>query len=200
MNRTEDDEGLGEEVSSRLEEMFGEDEDAGFGEQNSPVRELRALVAGIDWEISDESMGAFLKEIRRLQKTYQDDKTLSMFLKLQESVGKYIKAKKAKAHPEAIGFVADVFKNFESVLARPEMPEKEKKRLLSADVKRFKEFKKRVLSPEPAGSQKVSGNTGGGPAAVLDNQEALDYIVEELRKTIKSELQVIQQIIKNLGA
>ena len=79
MNRTEDDEGLGKEVSSRLEEMFGEDEDAGFDEQNSPVRELRALVAGIDWEISDESMGAFLKEIRRLQGTYQDDKTLSMF-------------------------------------------------------------------------------------------------------------------------
>lgn len=200
MNRTEDDEGLGAEVSSRLEEMFGEDESAGIDEQSSPVRQLRALVAGIDWEISDESMSAFLKEVQRLQDQYQEDKILSMFLKLQEAVGKYIKAKKVKAHPEAIGFVADVFKNFEKVLATPEMPESEKKRLLSADVKRFKDFKQRVMAPAREGGAGGAGASVQSSASVLENQAALDYIVEELRKTIRSELQVIQQIIKNLGA
>jgi hypothetical protein len=200
LNRTEDDEGLGEELSSRLEEMFGEDESAGFEEQESPIRDLRALVAGIDWEISDESMGAFLKEVNRLQGQYDNDKTLSMFLKLQEAVGKYIKAKKAKAHPDATRFVAEIYKNFETVLMQPEMPDKEKKRRLSSDIKKFKEFKQQVLSRGAGGQQRLPGTASGKSAAVWENQEALDYIVEELKKTIRSELQLIQQIIKNLGA
>lgn len=201
MNRTDDDEGLGAEVNTRLDEMFGDEEDEEFDEKDSPVSDLKALVAGIDWEISDESMGAFLKEVNSLQKRYQDDKNLSAFLKLQEAIGKYIKAKKAKAHPDAIRFVVDVFKNFETVLTRPDMSETEKRRLVSSDIQKFKEFKQRVLSKGVTGEQKnQTAVSPGRPAAVLENQEALDYIVEELKKTIKSELQIIQQIIKNLGA
>jgi hypothetical protein len=201
LNRTDDDEGLGAEVNTRLDEMFGDEEDEEFDEKDSPVSDLKALVAGIDWEISDESMGAFLKEVNSLQKRYQDDKNLSAFLKLQEAIGKYIKAKKAKAHPDAIRFVVDVFKNFETVLTRPDMSETEKRRLVSSDIQKFKEFKQRVLSKGVTGEQKnQTAVSPGRPAAVLENQEALDYIVEELKKTIKSELQIIQQIIKNLGA
>lgn len=201
MNRTDDDEGLGAEVNTRLDEMFGDEEDEEFDEKDSPVSDLKALVAGIDWEISDESMGAFLNEVNSLQKRYQDDKNLSAFLKLQEAIGKYIKAKKAKAHPDAIRFVVDVFKNFETVLTRPDMSETEKRRLVSSDIQKFKEFKQRVLSKGVTGEQKnQTAVSPGRPAAVLENQEALDYIVEELKKTIKSELQIIQQIIKNLGA
>jgi hypothetical protein len=201
LNRTDDDEGLGAEVNTRLDEMFGDEEDEEFDEKDSPVSDLKALVAGIDWEISDESMGAFLKEVNSLQKRYQDDKNLSAFLKLQEAIGKYIKAKKAKAHPDAIRFVIDVFKNFETVLTRPDMSETEKRRLVSSDIQKFKEFKQRVLSKGVTGEQKnQTAVSPGRPAAVLENQEALDYIVEELKKTIKSELQIIQQIIKNLGA
>lgn len=201
MNRTDDDEGLGAEVNTRLDEMFGDEEDEEFDEKDSPVSDLKAMVAGIDWEISDESMGAFLKEVNSLQKRYQDDKNLSAFLKLQEAIGKYIKAKKAKAHPDAIRFVIDVFKNFETVLTRPDMSETEKRRLVLSDIQKFKEFKQRVLSKGVTGEQKNQPAVSPGrPAAVLENQEALDYIVEELKKTIKSELQIIQQIIKNLGA
>jgi hypothetical protein len=201
LNRTDDDEGLGAEVNTRLDEMFGDEEDEEFDEKDSPVSDLKAMVAGIDWEISDESMGAFLNEVNSLQKRYQDDKNLSAFLKLQEAIGKYIKAKKAKAHPDAIRFVVDVFKNFETVLTRPDMSETEKRRLVSSDIQKFKEFKQRVLSKGVTGEQKnQTAVSPGRPAAVLENQEALDYIVEELKKTIKSELQIIQQIIKNLGA
>lgn len=201
MNRTEDDDGLGAEVNSRLDEMFGDDDPEEFDEQDSPIRNLKALVAGIDWEISDESMSAFLKEIRFLQDKYQSDKNLSMFLKLQETIGKYIKAKKARAHPDAIRFVVEVFRNFETVLMQPDMPETEKKRLVSSDIRKFKEFKQQVLSRGPGSEQKDRAPVSSvKPAAVLENKEALDYIVEELKKTIKSELQVIQQIIKNLGA
>ena len=86
---------------------------------DSPIRNLKALVFSIDWEITDETMVDFLAETNRLKQKYKDDQILSLFLKLHESIGKYIKAKKARAHPDSIKFVASVYKNFEKVLLIP---------------------------------------------------------------------------------
>ncbi|MCF8093763.1 MAG: hypothetical protein K9J79_00220 [Desulfobacteraceae bacterium] len=267
-----DEDDIGAQVSSRLEELFGEQDEqdsagpagesaeapgkgqavqADPAEDNVtdppgyPLKNLKAYVFGIDWEITDESMKEFLEEVRGLQSKYQHDKLLSTFLKLHESVGKYIRAKKARAHPEAIKFVASVFKSFEKVLMTPDMPESRKKSLLSAEIKKFKNFREKVMAagktrqPEPADAiagkpeekpteasehlkeepptegetyqaepAETEGSAGDKqfpaeepkPAAVLENQEALDYIVAELRKTIKAEFHTIRQIIKNLGA
>lgn len=258
-----DEDDIGAQVSSRLEELFGEEDedestdqqsgappeaeqyrgsagkmhdesqfspdDAGSGDQDSPLKDLKALVFGIDWEITDEGMKDFLREIRNLQERYQHDKVLSAFLKLHESVGKYISAKKGSAHPEAFKFVASVFKSFEKVLTTPEMKDSRKKRLLSEEIRNFKDFKEKLAAargknspaepaahlsgdrqpgagfeqqqPEPEDSQ---GEENQGEekqvASVLENQEAVDYIVAELKKTIRAEFHTIRQIIKNLGA
>ena len=247
MATMDDDGGLGAEVSSRLDELFGEDESSSAtssaavsprktnassdaaavrksadssvsassaDDDKSPIKNLKALVFGIDWEINDEAMLAFLKETKLLQKKYANDKILLMFLKLHESIGKYIKARKAKAHPDAIKFVTSVFKSFEKVLMTPGMTELQKKRLLSGEVKKFKDFKERILSreqaigeaeiieAEPAMATEARGNAPdrAKPALSLDSQEAINYIIEELRKTIKTEFHTILQIIKNLGA
>jgi hypothetical protein len=153
----------------------------------------------------------FLNETKRLSQKYKDDKILSMFLKLHESIGKYIKAKKARAHPDSIKFVASVYKNFEKVLISPGMKENQKKQLLTAEVKKFKDFKQRVLlrdgSGEPSAVAKSSAGadtravkpvTGAGLS--LETKEAIDYILEQVKKEIKAEFHTLRQIIKNIGA
>jgi len=255
---------------------------ADFDTADSPLNELKALVFGIDWEINEESMVAFLKEVRQLQQQYEKDKIFSTFLKLHESVGKYIKAKKSRAHPDALKFVASVFTSLEKALLTPDMPRAQKKRLLAEEIRKFKAFKEQVASkkksgaPEPAASvpaehkpaapeeekpaalaaeepaaaagqepaptaeaespaaaeetpvvmldeesppateqapvmefEEESAAAGGEepvaaaeekPVAVLQNQEVIDYIVSELRKTIQAEFRTLHQILKNLGA
>jgi hypothetical protein len=242
----EEDGSLGAEVSSRLDELFG-DEDApaspvsgrsvaaegaaddsritskkperplakaGVEEdlaEDSPIRNLKALVFSIDWEITDETMVDFLAETDRLLKRYQNDKILTLFLKLHESIGKYIKARKARAHPDAIKFVASVYKNFEKVLLTPNMNENQKKQLLAMEVNKFKDFKERVLSREAAGepvAEAAAPARTPSPAPVAAesqatgplSKEALDYIVEQIKKEIKAEFHTLRQIIKNLGA
>lgn len=245
MTTTKEDEGsLGAEVSDRLDELFGDDEsgasaekvivadraktppkksaapvaesDVSISDEDSPIRNLKALVFSIDWEITDETMVDFLKETTRLKQKYQNDQVLTLFLKLHESIGKYIKAKKARAHPDAIAFVASVFKNFEKVLLSPGMQEKQRKQLLSAEVQKFKAFKQRILLRDGAaeGDQQASRDdlhdsvkariseksiTADAPLS-LESKEALDYIVEQLKKEIKAEFHTLRQIIKNLGA
>lgn len=247
MTTKDDDGGLGSEVSSRLDELFGDGApddapkatgspkakppagpgaarremrkevravDAGHGKE-SPIKNLQALVFSIDWEITDETMVAFLSEVSRLQQTFRNDQVLLLFLKLHESIGKYIKARKAKAHPDAIKFVASVYKHFEKVLSTPGMPEIQKKKLLASQVNKFKEFKQRVLLREEAmapsekavyevavepASPRMAEKAAPGVGLSLESRQAIDYIVEELKKTIKTEFQTMRQIIKNLGA
>lgn len=245
MATNDDDGSLGAEVSSRLDELFGDEEteetpvsivssatvsvadepkskvkaaakesteDAASDlDEDSPIRNLKALVFSIDWEITDETMVDFLNETKRLGQKYKDDKILSMFLKLHESIGKYIKAKKARAHPDSIKFVASVYKNFEKVLTSPGMKENQKKQLLTAEVKKFKDFKQRVLlrdgSGEPAQVVKatVVADTRAvkpvsGAGLSLETKEAIDYILEQVKKEIKAEFHTLRQIIKNIGA
>ncbi|MFP4686971.1 MAG: hypothetical protein ACLFN5_02555 [bacterium] len=262
-----DEDDIGAQVSNRLEELFGEEDEeeeeetsqqqagapepASGGsepaesgepsapEEDSPLKDLKALVFGIDWEITDEGMRQFLEEVRNLQSHYSDDKVLATFLKMHESVGKYIGARKSRAHPEAFKFLSSVFKSFEKVVTNPGMPDTEKKRLLAEEIRSFKGFKHQLTSaakqrralaraepetvyrqpsgsdrPEAAGQTAPSGQEDAGgkenegaevpgaqkPAAGIESREALDYIVSELRKTIREEFHTIRQIIKNLGA
>jgi hypothetical protein len=39
-----------------------------------------------------------------------------------------------------------------------------------------------------------------GPPLSLESREAIDYIVEQIKKEIKAEFHTLRQIIKNLGA
>lgn len=242
MTTKEEDGSLGAEVSSRLDELFGDEDseatpvskgssmavsgaddsrvtgrkvakptaatvvDDDLGE-DSPIRNLKALVFSIDWEITDETMVDFLAETDRLLQIYKNDKILTLFLKLHESIGKYIKAKKARAHPDAMKFVASVYKNFEKVLLTPGMKENQKKQLLASEVNKFKDFKERILlrgeptsevAPERMAAPAV--RSGVGPTLSLESKEAIEYIVEQLKKEIKAEFHTLRQIIKNLGA
>jgi len=194
-------------------EVSNDDDDA-----NSPVKDLKALVFSIDWEITDEIMVDFLKETRRLAKMYRKDKVLSIFLKLHESIGKYIKAKKVRAHPDSFKLIASVFKNFEKVLLSAGITEVQKKKLLSSEVKKFKAFKQRVIlreeTLEPAETGKmdirvieevtpevhVAEKAAPAVSLPLESKEAVEYILSELKKTIKAEFHTMRQIIKNLGA
>ncbi len=251
MTKKDEDGSLNAEVSSRLDELFGDDDsetsampvessgesissapdtrgkkltaaDVGNGvdgdDADSPVKVLKALVFSIDWEITDENMVDFLKETKRLAKMYRKDKVLSIFLKLHESIGKYIKAKKVRAHPDSFKLIASVFKNFEKVLSTPGITEVQKKKLLSAEVKKFKAFKQRVIlreeALEPAETEKMEirvieevapevpvANKATPPVSLpLESKEAVEYILSELKKTIKTEFHTLRQIIKNLGA
>jgi len=166
-----------------------------------------------------KSMVDFLKETHRLAQKHKKDKVLSVFLKLHDSIGKYIKAKKARAHPDSMKLIASVFQNFEKVLLSTGITEVQKKKLLSSEVKKFKAFKQRVLlreeALEPAETEKmdvrvieevappvapVSDKAAPPVTLPLESKQAVEYILSELKKTIKAEFHTLRQIIKNLGA
>ncbi len=179
------------------------------GRADHSLQNLKALVSEIEWEISDEIMSAFLREVALLQKSYHHDSVRLMFLKLHESIGKYIQAKKARAHPDAIKIVSSVFRAFSKTANEPGMPVYRQKKLLSAEVQVFKEFKQRVQGgkKQPADDHGVPesfAQKAVEPPVKLASREDMvlfaDYIVQQIRAVVADEVQKALQTLKTNGS
>lgn len=214
MGSKDEDANLNDEVTSRLDELFGEDapdatvmpetqemqenpaaeeeaaaadiepSGAAYESSTGPIDNLKALVFSIDWEITDATMKAFLKEVKQLKEQYKQDRMSLMFLKLHESLGKYIKSKKARAHPDAIKLVASIYHKFEKMLLSPELSESEKKKLVSREVKKYNQFKKKVLaaketSAPAAPAPQTEPEPQAAPESASEPVSALSESVQE---------------------
>ncbi len=51
----------------------------------NPLRELKSVVLSLDWEITDEAMDRFFREIQRLEHEYGNEKIPVPFLHLLDS-------------------------------------------------------------------------------------------------------------------
>lgn len=213
MTKTKD-EAIVSEVSSRLDDLFGETEQPGpslndkdlIVPQESAILDLNAIVLSIDWEITDEILARFIDEISRLKTLYRDDLILSSFLKLHGSVGKYLSIQKVNAHPDSIRLLQSLFDGFEKVVNSPEMKDVEKKKILSAEVVKFKQLREQVLlAPKgvpPKKDLKLQDLAAKAPLAAETNlmasQEFFDHIREEIRKIIKAEFRSLKDELKLL--
>ena len=210
---------LTEEVETRLDELFDENdgslEGVGTGDnlEDSPLRELRAIVLSIDWEITDEAMTRFIDQVDRLKTTYKDDRLLLLFLQLLGPLGKYIKANKSRCLPEAIQLLNSVYTNFEKVATSEAMPRQQKKKILMAEVVRFKELKELIAahqrknSPQKADAPPAlqSAPEDKAPVAPQGDDETvtlsradLAFLVSELTHVIRAEFDALKNVLQTL--
>lgn len=178
---------------------------AGISRDESPIDNLRALVAEIEWEITDDTMRAFLNEVALLKQKYGQDPVLSTCLKLEESIGKYIRAKKVNTHPDAIKLVSSSFNVLERIVRTPSMPMNQQKQQLAVEVKAFKELKQKLTEHKRTARPAAAvGDQAPGISVSLESREALDslaeYIVEKLKKVIAEEFEKIRRDLASPGS
>lgn len=130
-------------------EVFDDEEEYADYWNTSPLRWLKTIVLSIDWEITDDGLNKFIEQVNKLQSTdYKTDKIILMFLKLLDSLGKYIKDKKATAHPDAIKLLILSYKSLEEIILTKSMTAVEKKIILSARARDFAELKTKMLQKD----------------------------------------------------
>jgi len=161
--------GLCNKFESRMDdffkknEVFDDDEEHADYWNTSPLRWLKTIVLSIDWEITDDGLNKFIEQVNKLQSTdYKTDKIILMFLKLLDSLGKYIKDKKANAHPDAIKLLILSYKSLEEIILTKSMTAVEKKIILSARARDFSELKTKMLQKDKwaklqAANREISG-------------------------------------------
>ncbi|MDA8133529.1 MAG: hypothetical protein M0T82_02805 [Desulfobacteraceae bacterium] len=105
---------------------------------------LKAVILAIDWEISEGTLQHFGTVVREFLSVYHQDKIYHHFLKIIQSLGNYIGARKADAHPDAISFLRSVFDTFEKMTQTPALSYQNKKEILESQIHQFNELKARL--------------------------------------------------------
>jgi hypothetical protein len=211
---SKDEASVADEIDSRLEVLFEEAgespdsvEDSGLPE-DFPLRDLKATLLSIDWEITDEMMTTLIEQTGGLESAYKDDKSLLLFLRLLGSVGKYIRTNKANAHPGAIRLLSSVYNGLEKVLVSEGITQEEKKQILLTQVREFNRLKAQIarkkadrVKEKPPEKKRPAGEEPGPPVGEekrladlsgMAPHQAFAYALEEIKELIRTEFRALR--------
>jgi len=141
---------LSSELESRLDDLFGENNGALPNPEDNdiavhyPLAELKNLILSIDWEITDDVLEKFIQQLKDLKLTYKHDKIVLTFLQILNSLGDYIKTNRAKSHPKTFKILNSVFASLDKVVLARDMAETAKKKILRAEMQRYKELRTQI--------------------------------------------------------
>ncbi|MDY6972634.1 MAG: hypothetical protein SV775_09945 [Thermodesulfobacteriota bacterium] len=215
------------DIDGRMENSLAENDESpgvegdGSDLEDSALRDLKAIILSIDWEITDEIMARFIKEVARLKDAYKDNKIVLTFLQILGSAGKYIKARKAAADPDVIRLLNSAYTGLEKVLLRSGIKETERKEILLVEFGKFKDLKERIsdsktttdsakemmspgkTGPVIEGQEKGAGlqeeNTVGLPQSdmrLMLSEEAFASVIDEIKQVIKAEFDALRAELK----
>jgi len=190
---TKDEDVIAAEADARLDEFFSEDEWQADGDEastdsddDSGIKELKALILSLDWEITDQIMDKLKSELDKLKVQWEGDPVLITFLSLLGNLGKYISKKKAESHPDSVTLLQDSYKDLERVLNMKGMDAESKKQIVMADVNRFKKLQQEIAAgktgtaPQPAADKTPEQALEPEPEQVSEPEQALEPEPEQV--------------------
>ena len=162
-------------VQERLDDLFEEnDTPASVKETDGdlthyPLTELKSLVMSIDWEITEEVLSDFLIQIDNLGILYKDDQIIMKFFKMLKALGKYIKARKSDAHPNAFNLLESVFSGLEKMVKAQDMPDLDRQKMLTTELVKYRELQEIVSD-----SKRIKDKETQKTVSIIQNQKQLN--------------------------
>jgi len=112
------------------------------------IHELQVAILSLDWEITDEVVDKLVSEAASMRLLRSEDLVCVTFLTLMETLGKYIRKKKAAAHPSSVNLLRKVYDDLEKVLSLKGMDEESRRQIALADVASFVRLKAKINAME----------------------------------------------------
>ncbi|HDL98486.1 MAG TPA: hypothetical protein ENH16_02740, partial [Desulfobacteraceae bacterium] len=146
---------------------------------DSPLRQLKAIILSLDWEITDATLEELSQEIRNLQELeiFHNDQVSQIYLQGIDKVGSYIRAEHVYAHPNAMKLLLTMYYDFEKIISSADITGPEITGLLKADVRKFKILQYQIAQTSKRtapGSPVISAP--GTSEATADQQEPLQKL------------------------
>lgn len=110
------------------------------------IKELKAAILAIEWEISDAAMDNLARAITPLQAEWAGRKPRLVCLQIIATLGQYIKKARERAHQDAIKLLHSVFATLEQVVAG-DLSEAEKVALVRTEVEKYNALKAELAKP-----------------------------------------------------
>ncbi len=199
------DDALVNEIDERLDDLFAEDKTPKKADGESsdikeyPLKELKAVILSIDWEITDDAMKRLADQIVGLKKRYKDDRIVFMLIQLLGSIGEYIRINKGKSHPDSFKFLNSLFKKIDKVVRTKDLSESEKKKILSVEVNKYK-----VLKGKLSSGKNVAQKEKDVKPVVKTKAEKTDVLpielftdaMDQIRQLIRAEFKALREELK----
>lgn len=115
---------------------------------DSEMEELKAVILAVDWEISSITMKGFDRVLSRLEQRLKSYKMHYTFLRIMHQVGAHIANRKADAHQDSVSLLRWVFRQYELLVAHPDMAPDKKKEMLQENIQAYKAFKAKIDGEE----------------------------------------------------
>ncbi len=162
-----------------------------MGEQHT-LRELKATILSMDWEITDEVMARLIEQIHQVKSEMGQERSIYLLLKVLGSVGNYIKINKGRSHPNAINVIKSTYSGIERLAQNSTLDEAERKRTVIAGIKNFKALKAQIEkipagAAVPAGSS-TAGSDEGVPMAQGLTASQLETMRSMVAEVVRQEL------------
>lgn len=103
--------------------------------------DLKAIVLGIDWEITEKDLIELREEVVRLEAEYSDSRPRLVFLQGIGTLGAYIRKKKSNAHADAFKLLHSFYEGLEKLVQTPMITLEQEKAILLPEVEKFNIFK-----------------------------------------------------------
>jgi hypothetical protein len=212
------------QVDSRLDDLFSEVQSAPENQDNqiespespeSPLKPLKAILLAVDWEITDETLASLLRELKRLEEIYSEEKIPFTLLQILGSIAKYVRLNKGKAYPAAIKLINSAYVALEKTVTTQGMLQQEKERLLLTEVAKFKKLKEEIAVRRESRGEGSSDDVvtprvtelSASPAEVEERSprrvvpqvaphEAFAIAVEEIKDLIRAEFKALRAEIR----
>ncbi|MFN2354186.1 MAG: hypothetical protein ABR512_06645 [Desulfopila sp.] len=110
---------------------------------------LKALVYGIDWEITEYDLKSLSREVKGLEQKFGGSKAKRIFLQGIGSLGAYINLKRGDSHPDAFKLLHSLFMGLERVV-RDNLSGRAEKDVLLPEVEKFEVFKAAIAQSGPS--------------------------------------------------
>ncbi len=149
------------------------------------LSDLKAIVLGIDWEITESELERLRDEVLRLKEVFAGSQPKQIFLQGLNALAAYIRVHKGGAHADAFKLLHSFVAGLEKIVTVP-MSLDEEKRILLPQVEKFNEFKaiiKSKVMPDEDVEEKFSDDdVDGGTIA-----PALSAVPEEEERGFQEE-------------
>ena len=154
----------------------------------STLLRLKAIILGLDWEITDEYLANLKREVADLKEHFSKNESRLDLLGGIGEVGDYIQEKKAEAHSEAFKVLHLLFEGLEHLVSVSMNPAKERSFVfpLLEELQAFRRIREedntQVSDDLPAGGPvaSLSGGEDIAPAfSSLDEKEVHGFWAEE---------------------
>jgi hypothetical protein len=197
-------ENLFNDIENRLNDFFEESEEANISvEQTVSLEKLKSVVLSIDWEITETCLTDLIDETNALLPLYQKDRLSHALLRMLKAVGRYIRKRKAQAHPDAIKRVMSVFSSLEQLTGNEHVEEQLKKRIVAKEIAAFKKLKQQVelqkgISPGDQGKEPVESQPYVEREMFEHAMSAVENRLNSQVENLKSQLAALQKELDNI--